>query len=230
MWPAISRRRTLTTGFEDRGEKETGRLEAFSDGVFAIAITLLVLDIKVPKLSELSGPGGLLVALLKQWPMFAAYLTSFATILVMWVNHHKLFNHIRRTNDTFLFLNGLLLLFVTFVPFPTALVSAYLQHPEAQTAAAVYAGTYAAIAIAFNLLWKYASAGRRLLGPRASLAEVDAITRQYRVGPISYLVAFVLAFVSVPASLGICVLLAVFFAFTVTLGRQPGSGRAESST
>ena len=211
------------------GDRETGRVEAFSDGVFAIAVTLLVLDLKVPKPGDLGG-ASLLSALSRQWPAFLAYLTSFATILVMWVNHHKLFNHIRRTNDTFLFLNGLLLLFVTFVPFPTALVSAYLRHPEARTAAAVYAGTYEAIAIAFNLLWKYASAGRRLLGPRASLVEVDAITRQYRVGPISYLVAFVLAFVSVPASLGICMLLAVFFAFTVTLGRQPGSGRAESST
>ncbi len=204
----------MTSPTEDTLEKETGRLEAFSDGVFAIAITLLVLDIKVPKLSELSGSGGLLATLLKQWPMFLAYLTSFATILVMWVNHHKLFNHIRRTNDTFLFLNGLLLLFVTFVPFPTALVSAYLRHPEARTAAAVYAGTYEAIAIAFNLLWNYASAGRRLLDPRANLDKVRAITRQYRVGPISYLVAFVLAFVSVPASLGLCLLLALFFAFT----------------
>ncbi|HSS44534.1 MAG TPA: TMEM175 family protein [Thermoanaerobaculia bacterium] len=204
-------------------------MEAFSDGVFAIAITLLVLDIKVPKLSELSGSGGLLAALLKQWPMFAAYLTSFATILVMWVNHHKLFNHIRRSNDTFLFLNGLLLLLVTFVPFPTALVSAYLRDSEARTAAAIYAGTYEAIAIAFNLLWNYASAGRRLLDPRASLEKVRAITRQYRVGPVSYLVAFLLAFVSVPASLGICMLLAVFFSFTGTFGHLVGGRRPEPS-
>jgi len=161
--------------------------------------------------------------------MFAAYLTSFATILVMWVNHHKLFNLIRRTNDTFLFLNGLLLLFVTFVPFPTALVSAYLLHPQARTAAAVYTGTYEAIAITFNLLWNYASARRRLLGSRASPAEVDAITRQYRVGPVSYLAAFVLSFVSVPASLGICMLLAVFFAFTGTFGHLLGGRRAGPS-
>jgi len=104
------------------GARETGRVEAFSDGVFAIAVTLLVLDLKVPKPGDLGGES-LLSALARQWPAFLAYLTSFATILVMWVNHHKMFNHIRRTDDRFLFLNGLLLLFVTFVPFPTALVA-----------------------------------------------------------------------------------------------------------
>jgi hypothetical protein len=75
---------------DDPGEKETGRVEAFSDGVFTIAMTLLVLDLKVPKADALAAPAGLLPALTRQWPTFAAYLTSFATILVMWVNHHKL--------------------------------------------------------------------------------------------------------------------------------------------
>ena len=93
----------------ERGEKETGRVEAFSDGVFAIAITLLILELKIPKGASGKLPG----LLVRQWPTFLAYLTSFATILVMWVNHHKLFTHIRRTTGAFLFLNGLLLLFVT---------------------------------------------------------------------------------------------------------------------
>jgi len=177
---------------------------------------LLVLDLKVPKTAEL-GPGGLLPALSRQWPMFLAYLTSFATILVMWVNHHKLFTHIRRTNDAFLFLNGLLLLFVTFVPFPTALVSEHLRDSQARTAAAIYSGTYEAIAIAFNVLWGYAASGRRLLGARANLAQVQAITRQYRMGPVLYAVAFALVFVSVPASLTMCALLALFWAFTGSL-------------
>jgi uncharacterized membrane protein len=126
----------LTSPGEEQGPKETGRVEAFSDGVFAIAITLLVLDLKVPKAAEV-GPEGLLPALFRQWPMFLAYLASFATILVMWVNHHKLFNFIHRTSDAFLFLNGLLLLFVTFVPFPTALVSEHLRDSQARTAAAI---------------------------------------------------------------------------------------------
>lgn len=205
----------LIGDWSEAAEKETGRVEAFSDGVFAIAVTLLVLDLKVPKSSEV-GAGGLVPALFRQWPMFLAYLTSFATILVMWVNHHRLFNHIRRIDGTFLFANGLLLLFVTFVPFPTAMVADYLRHPDASTAAVVYAGTYEALAIAFNVLWRYASRDMRLLDPRASPEAVAAITRNYRFGPVFYLAALLLAFVSVPASLGLCMALALFFAVTAS--------------
>jgi uncharacterized membrane protein len=208
---------------ETAGEKETGRVEAFSDGVFAIAITLLVLDLKVPKSSDLAGSGGLIPVLLRQWPMFAAYLTSFATILVMWVNHHKLFTFIRRTNGAFLFLNGLLLLFVTFVPFPTALVSEHLRGAQAPIAAAIYTATYFGIAIVFNVLWRYASGGMRLLGPRVDPGKVRAVTRDYSFGPVLYLAAFLFSFVSVAASLAICVGLAVFFAVTGSLERVSDS-------
>ena len=83
---------------EHRRDRETGRVEAFSDGVFAIAVTLLVLDLKVPKPADL-GSQTLLAALARQWPTFLAYLTSFATILVMWVNHHKMFSHVHRVDD-----------------------------------------------------------------------------------------------------------------------------------
>ena len=209
-------------GEEAPGEKETGRVEAFSDGVFAIAMTLLVLDLKVPR--ELASPDGLLPAITRQWPTFAAYLTSFATILVMWVNHHMLFNCIRRVNSAFLFLNGLLLLFVTFVPFPTALVAEYVRRPEGRTAAAIYSGTYVALGIAFNLLWRYASGGGRLLDPRISRAQVEAINRNYSFGAALYLPAFVLAFWSVPASLCLCLGLAAFFALTASLrtSGEPG--------
>ena len=194
-------------------ERETGRVEAFSDGVFAIAVTLLVLDLKIPKPSEIGG-GDLLLAVAGQWPTFLAYLTSFATILVMWVNHHKMFRHIRRIDDPFLFANGLLLLFVTFVPFPTALVADYLRHPQSRVAAAIYVGTYVALSIAFNLLWGYASASRRLLAHDANLAEVAAIGKQYRMGPLLYAITFALVFVWVPAGLLLCLLLAVYWALT----------------
>jgi uncharacterized membrane protein len=209
-------------------EKETGRLEAFSDGVFAIAITLLVLDLKVPKPSELpAGPGplgthGLLAALLAQWPTLLAYLTSFLSILVMWVNHHLLFSLIRRTDHLFLYLNGLLLLFVTFVPFPTALVAAYLERREATAAAALYSASYLCIAIVFNLLWRHASKGRRLLDRNASAAAIDEIDRSYRFGPPLYALAFVLAFVNLTASLLTCLALAVFFSITGSRSRRAG--------
>ena len=202
------------------GVKETARVEAFSDGVFAIAITLLVLELKVPHARELEATGGRLVpALLAQWPSYFAYLTSFLMILVMWVNHHMLFTHIRRTSQPFLYLNGLLLLVVTFVPFPTALLAEYVERPEAPVAAAIYAGTSVVLAIAFNLLWRHASGAGRLLDGRANATEVAAITRQYLTGPVLYFLALVLAFVWVPASVGLCLALGIYFALTGSLNR-----------
>jgi uncharacterized membrane protein len=198
-------------GFATQQEKETGRIEAFSDGVFAIAITLLILEIKVPNAHDL-GAGGLGSALLRLWPSYLAFVTSFATILVMWVNHHRLFNHIRRSNHAFLFWNGLLLFLVTFVPFPTALLAEYLQHAEAQLAVRVYAGTFVAIALVFVGLWRHASTGGQLLARGVDQAEVRRITQQYRFGPPAYLAAFVASFFSVWLSLAMCLCLAVFFA------------------
>jgi uncharacterized membrane protein len=208
------------------GGKETGRVEAFSDGVFAIAITLLVLDFKVPKPPDLAaaagppGSGALLAALGAQWPTFFAYLTSFFTILVMWVNHHLLFGLVRRVDHLFLYLNGLLLLFVVFVPFPTALLAAWLHQPQATAAAAIYSATFFCLAIAFNLLWRYAARGRRLLDHAASAATIEAIDRSYRFGPALYLLAFALAFVNLAASLATCLGLAVFFSVTGARSRE----------
>lgn len=133
----------------------TGRIEAFSDGVFAIAMTLLVLDIKVPH--DLTPDRTLAQALVGQWPTYLAFATSFATILIMWVNHHRLFTHIGRGDDGLLFCNGLLLLGVVLVPFPTALVSEYLGRAGQKTAALIYNSTFIAIALCFNLLWRSAS-------------------------------------------------------------------------
>src|SRR5215831_14776761 len=128
--------------------RDTGRLEAFSDGVFGIAITLLVLDLRVP--SPSSGGTGLLTTLLQLWPTYLAFVTSFATILIMWVNHHVIFRCIARTDPGIFLLNGLLLLCVTFVPFPTSVLSAYFQGRDQNVAAAFYSGTFAVIALAFN--------------------------------------------------------------------------------
>jgi uncharacterized membrane protein len=199
--------------------KETARIEAFSDGVFAIAITLLVLDMKVPSAKDLPADVRLISALGKQWPTYLAYVTSFLTILIMWVNHHRLFQHIKRTDHLFLMLNGMLLMGVTIVPFPTGLVAEYIEHREARTAAAVYSGCFVVIAIFFNVLWRYASSRGRLLGKNYNAHAVSGITRQYSFGPVMYGVAFVAAFVSVTASVGICLALACFFAV-------PSSGRA----
>ena len=188
-------------------QKETGRVEAFSDGVFAIAITLLVLDLKVPPQPPL------LQALLAQWPVYAAYLISFTFILIMWVNHHWMFQHIVRVDSTFMLLNGLLLLGITVVPFPTSIVAQYVLTSEQATAAAIYNAWSIVIGIFFNLLWRYAASNGRLLSKRdheAGLAQV--ITDRYRWGLPAYSLAFALAFVWAPASLGLNFLMALFYA------------------
>ncbi len=189
--------------------KETARIEAFSDGVFAIAITLLVLELRVP----LTQPAPLLPELLRLWPDYVAYLVSFVFILIMWVNHHWMFQHIVRSDQALMLLNGLLLLGITVVPFPTRIVALYLSTPNQSVAAAIYSGWFCLIAIFFNLVWLYASRGGRLLSREdaaSGLAEV--ITRRYRLGPAAYFVAFLLAFAWAPASLALNLLLAIFFA------------------
>jgi TMEM175 potassium channel family protein len=193
-------------------EKETGRIEAFSDGVFAIAVTLLVLELKVPQLAEDAGSAELWSALLSRWPSYAAYLVSFMTILIVWVNHHRLFNIIHRSDSRFLFLNGLLLLVVTTIPFPTALLAEFLQKPSASVACAIYCGTFVLLALAFNVFWRYAAYRNRLLARTATTEQVAAISRSLLFGPLTYFGAFVLAFVNVYASFGLCVLLAIYWA------------------
>jgi uncharacterized membrane protein len=188
----------------------TGRVEAFSDGVFAIAMTLLVLDIRVPH--DLPEGRTLAQALAGQWPTYLAFVTSYATILIMWVNHHRLFTHIGRWDDRLLFANGLLLLGIVLVPFPTALVAEYLGRPGQTTAALVYNGTFIVIALCFNLVWKSASADGRLLRADHNPDAVRHITDSYRYGPLFYVVALAVGFVSVTASLVVNVALAVFFA------------------
>ena len=188
--------------------KETGRIEAFSDGVFAIAITLLILDVKVPHLSESSV--GLGTGLLRQWPSYVAFLASFATIGIMWINHHRLFTYIVRSSHALLLLNSLLLLGVVIVPFPTALVAEYFGHEGEHLATILFSATFLFLAIVFNVLWRYGA--KHLLGPNADLPEVREISKQYKFGPVFYLVCLALAPLSVGASIAMNLGLAIFFA------------------
>jgi uncharacterized membrane protein len=184
-------------------------VEAFSDGVFAIAITLLILEIKIPA----PGPVQLSLQLLRQWPSYVSFIISFAFVGIMWINHHRLFTHIRKSDDVLLILNLLLLLGVTSVPFPTAVLAAHLRQAGERTAGLLYNGTYLFIAICFNLLWRYAASKRhRLLASDVDQAAVEHITRQYAFGPLFYLIAFGLAYASVGASLLLNGVLACFFA------------------
>src|SRR5262249_1729224 len=188
-------------------QSETARVEAFSDGIFAIAITLLILEIKVPK----HDAGPLSVALLRQWPSYLAFLLSFAYIGVMWINHHRMFTYIRRSTNVLLSLNLLLMLGVTVVPFPTAVLAEHLGGPGERTAALVYNATFVAIAVVFNLRWSY-SVRRGLLHDHATLGPAMHISSQYAVGPLMYLACFAIAWFNVRASIAANVALALFFA------------------
>ena len=153
-------------------------------------------------------------ALLDEWPTYMAYFTSFLTILIYWVNHHNLFKHIKLVDQKFLLLNGLFLMTITVIPFPTSLLVDYIRRPEEQTIVAlVYSGTSVVLALIFFLFWSYAAANNRLLSSDADQKEMRSITNQYRLGPLVNLIAFVLAFVNAWLSFSVCLLLALFFAF-----------------
>jgi uncharacterized membrane protein len=197
-------------------EKETGRIEAFSDGVFAIAATLLILEIHVPASPNggpLSDAKTLLDDLGAQWPHYLAYFMGFSTIVIMWINHHNLFRLVRRSSHGLLIWNSLLLLVISVVPFPTALVADYLPSFDAtaQVALAVYSGWGIVIALAYNGLWWHMSSGNRLINRKADPREVRAVTQAYFFGPILYLAALLAALVSAQASVAINLFLVIFF-------------------
>jgi len=199
-------------------------MEAFSDGVFAFAMTLLVLGLRDPTMGS-TGP--LLQGLFAEWPAFLAFGISFTTILVMWMNHHNLFTYVRRIDGPFMLLNGLLLLATTLIPFTTSLVADHIKFADSDsgTAAEVYSGTFLFVALAWNLLWQYAIRHPGILAGSISDAEIKTTTRQFFFGPMLYVVALVAAFFSGIVSLAINLLvLAIyaFFAAITTIGGRSG--------
>jgi uncharacterized membrane protein len=186
----------------------TSRLEAFSDGVFAIAGTLLVLELRVPaETSDLSG------ALLHLWPAYAAYLVSFLTIGIIWVTHHTLLEHGNRVDRGFLSLILLLLIAVGIVPFPTALVGQYILSDHGATAALVVYGLGGLlIAIAFTGVFLYATHDHRLVGDAVAARRVRQEGRLFPIGLAAYTLGIGLAFVAPLASLAVYGLTALFYA------------------
>jgi uncharacterized membrane protein len=200
-------------------EKETGRLEAFSDGVFAVAITLLVLNLMamIPETgllpSQLPDDADLWGKLASELPLLFAYAISFFTIGIMWLNHHRLFQHIKHTDSGLMLSNLLLLAIIVFIPVPTALLSEYLTRLHQHTAAVIYTGTCFVMSCCFNLVWHYASYHKRLLGKNVDVHQVAAISRQYFFGPVLYLITVGLAWINTPATALCCCIIALFFAF-----------------
>jgi len=151
---------------------ETGRTEAFSDGVFAIAITLLVLDIRVP-ISEFDN---LWRGIVHQWPAYLGYATSFITIGGIWLAHHGIFRRLRYANNTVMRINLLLLMAVSFLPYPTRLVADAIRDESAERAAVIFYGaSLLAISLLFSALWGAVTRDRDLLKPNVTDAEVNAI-------------------------------------------------------
>jgi uncharacterized membrane protein len=183
----------------------TSRLEAFSDGVFAIACTLLILNVTV------AGPP-LGHELFRIWPSYVAYAVSFITIGIIWVNHHTVMSLVSHVNRLFLMLHVLFLMLIAFIPFPTRLLAEYITKPDgAQAAALAYGLTLTLTATLFNTLWRYAATGRRLLRTDADERLVQGIGRSYLPGPFMYLGATLVAVVSPLASAALYVAIAVFY-------------------
>jgi uncharacterized membrane protein len=186
----------------------TARLETFSDGVFAIAATLLILEIGVEE--PLHGPLG--DALFDLWPSYLAYATSFLTIGIIWVNHHAIFELIGRVDRTLLFLNTLFLMIVAFFPFPTKLVAEFLTKEDDELPAVLaYGCTLTLMAIVYNALWLYSALGRRLIAEGASQARVRETTESFAPGSFLYAAATGLAFASPVASVLVTLGIAVFY-------------------
>jgi uncharacterized membrane protein len=189
-------------------EKQTARVEAFSDGVFGIAMTLLILEIRVPHAEPGATQGNLslLQSLLALWPSYLAFLLSFGTILIMWINHHGLLRHAHRADHRLLFANGFLLLVVTFVPFPTAVLAAYLNKPAASAAAMFYCGTFVLVAAAYSLLLAAALRNRapQNIGSAAHEAALTRVKHAYRLGLVTYVTATAGAGFSAVAGVAIC--------------------------
>jgi len=201
------------------------RLEAFSDGVFAIAITLLVLDLHVPQ----PGSGELGHELLAQWPSYAAYVISFMTIGIIWINHHAAFNRLREVDHSILIWNLLLLLTVGALPFTTSLMAEYLKEGSGERLAA---GIYGASFLVMGGV--FVGANRQILLKRPQLlkqpmppAAARRVLRFAALGQIPYVLAVALAAVSPYVTLAICACTAVYYSLPIA-SRGAGGDRSDA--
>ncbi len=192
-------------------------MESFSDGVMAVAITLLVLTISVPSI----GPGETLVhALLKQWPKYAAYTVSFLTIGIIWINHHAMIGRLKTADYPILILNLVLLMTIAVLPFATSLLAMYLKEGHGQnTAAGVYSAAFLVMSIAFASLNTHILLRKsHMLKEKLSLERRRQVLIRNVAGLLPYAVATALAVVSPYVSLAICAAVALFYALPIASG------------
>ena len=198
----------------------TTRLETFADGVFAIAATLLILNVEVPELGDTASR----TSSLRLWPAYVGYAVSFLTIGIIWVNHHTVLSQLRGIDRTFLFINVFFLLCIAFIPFPTRLLATYVRTDDGEAAAFAYGVTLTATAIFFNLMWRYAiGGGGRLLRADADRREVDGITRSYRPGVPMYAGATVVGVFQAEVGAALFAAIALFYVLSSSVfGRDEG--------
>lgn len=188
----------------------TSRLEAFSDGVFAVAITLLVLQFSAPEVQS----GKLLAALLGQWPQLVTYVASFLTVGVVWVNHHTIFRGLKAVDRTIQFINLVLLLTVVLVPYPTELLGRYLNSGQnGSVAAAFYALVMTVMAISFQTLVAWALTHPNLLRPEVNVRRVRSVVPRFALGLVTYALSIGLAFVSAWLVVALYAGTAIYYAF-----------------
>ena len=195
---------------------ESRRAESFSDGVFAVAITVLVFDL-LPVGAGTISSSELTNALLHAWPQYAAYAISFLTIGIMWLNHHTMLAHVSRVDRPLLAINLFLLMGVVAIPFPTALVAEHLTgkfRAGGSVAAVVYGITMIAISVGYSGMWLYLESHREKLGASARMRSPRTVSLRFTAGLVGYVVATLLAaFVSAAVALALYGVIAVYYLF-----------------
>jgi uncharacterized membrane protein len=194
------------------------RLVFFSDAVIAIAITLLVLEIKVPELELGAGSSELTRQVLALWPKYLGFLTSFWVIAFYWLSHHRTFRFIREYDSGLLRINMLVLFFIAFVPFPTALL---FEYPAQWITVVLYAGTLAAIGLSMLWLWRYATQDHRLVEPSLSPLLIRSTFNRMLVTPAVFLVSILVAFFNPGLAMNCWLILLLFFFVFRTNRSQP---------
>lgn len=217
----------MKTGHAQPEILSKGRIEAFSDGVIAVAITLLVLDLRVP---EPDGAGNLAYRLFELWPNYAAYVISFAAIGIMWINHHTMLRRLNGVDHTVLLLNLLLLLCIVVLPFTTSLLATYLDVPgDGSVAAVVYAGSFFVTSTVFFSLQALLMLRRpQLLREHRDGSESRTILLRAAIAPPTYLIAAAAGLLSPYLTLGICVILGVFYLVAPGTAPSPSSPSSQS--
>lgn len=208
MWPGTWRPDALSFAMFRGGELTTERVEAFSDGVLAVALTLLVLELKLPP--GLGSEAELWTAVMHLAPSFAAWVVSFVFVMTIWINHHYFFAAVRVADRGLLWLNGLLLLGVSLLPFPTGLIGEY---PGFAAPLALLSGTMLFGSLTFAAMRYYASVREGLMLEKIDGRRARAVLRRNLIGPALYAVALALAFVWPPGAVGIQVLALALFMF-----------------